>query len=281
MVTSIQTITPRAISINDCDLFIGTSGFSYPEWIDSGFYPEKTKSGRMLELYCRAFNVVELNYTWYQMARAETMERMLMRVDKKKFYFTTKLTRTMTHEISGNWREQAKTYVRGIGPLLSAGRLLAVLIQFPPSFHRTLNNRQYLARLLDCLQDLPLAVEFRHCSWAVEPVFSGLQKRNVTLVAVDLPALPGLFPALNIVTNPLLFYLRLHGRNAGEWFSGNMHKQFDYSYNEQELRSWTEQKIPAMARQCRRGVLFFNNHVAGQAVHNARSMSRLLQQQSS
>ena len=271
----------KPLIINGCELFIGTSGYSYPEWIDAGFYPEKTPSGRMLELYSHAFSVVELNYTWYQMARPEVMDRMLARLEqagRKKFFFTAKLTRTMTHEISDNWPEHARTYVQGITPLLAAGRLLAVLIQFPTSFHRTKGNRQYLAQLLDGLRTLPLAVEFRHRSWAVDAVFAGLRERGVTLVAVDAPALTNFFPALDIVTSSSLIYLRLHGRNRKGWFSGSMRKQFDYTYSEQELREWTEKKIPAMAGQCRRGVLFFNNHVAGQAVDNARAMTRLVRQ---
>ena len=267
------------LTINGCELFIGTSGYSYPEWIDAGFYPEKTPSGRMLELYGRTFCAVELNYTWYQMARAEIMERMLERIKQRKnFRFTAKLTRTMTHEISDNWPEHARAYIQGITPLLTAERLLAVLIQFPTSFHRTRDNRLYLARLLDSLHTLPLAVEFRHRSWAVDAVFAGLRERGVTLVAVDAPALTNLFPALDTVTSSSLFYLRLHGRNRKGWFSGSMRKQFDYTYSEQELRQWTEKRIPAMAGQCRRGVLFFNNHVSGQAVDNARSMTRLVRQ---
>ena len=269
----------KYLAINGCELFIGTSGYSYPEWIDAGFYPEKTPSGRMLELYSHTFCAVELNYTWYQMARAEIMERMLARVEKRDcFYFTAKLTRTMTHEISDNWPEHARSYIQGITPLLTAGRLLAVLIQFPTSFHRTRENRQYLARLLDSLHKLPLAVEFRHRSWAVDAVFAGLRERAVTLVTVDAPALANLFPTLDVVTSSDLFYVRLHGRNRDGWFSGQMQKQFDYTYSEQELREWAEQRIPAMAGQCRRGVLFFNNHVAGQAVDNARAMTRLVRQ---
>lgn len=258
-----------------CPILVGTSGFSFPEWIDSGFYPSGTKSGKMLEYYSRAFSVVELNYTWYQMARAETMEGLVRRVPET-FYFAAKLTRTMTHEIDVDWQAQAGLYRQGISPLLSTGRLLAVLIQFPPSFQRTTKNRYHLALLLDVLQELPLAVEFRHRSWAQERVFSGLQERAVTLVAVDEPNLADLFPPLDIVTNPNLFYLRLHGRNSRDWYSGTMQKQFNYSYSTEELRWWSDEKIPSMARQCRRGVIFFNNHVAGQAVVNARAMIDIL-----
>ncbi len=259
---------------------IGTSGYSYQEWIDSGFYPPKTKSAHMLELYSRSFSLVELNYTWYQMVRAEAMERMLTRVPDD-FYCTAKLTRTMTHDISDNWRAQAELYKQGIKPLLSTGRLLTVLIQFPPSFRRTPENRQYLGRLLDWLQSLPLAVEFRHCSWAHERVYSGLRDRGVTMVTVDAPALPELFPPLDVATSPALFYLRLHGRNGRDWYSGTMQKQFNYSYSEQELREWVKKitDTTTINSECRRGIVVFNNHVAGQAVNNGRSMIRLLERQ--
>ncbi len=269
-----------SFQINDCSLLVGTSGYSYQEWIDSGFYPQKTKSAHMLELYSRSFSVVELNYTWYQMVRAEAMERMLTRVPEG-FYFCAKLTRTMTHDIGDNWRGQAELYKQGIKPLLSTGRLLAVLVQLPPSFRRTTENRQYLARLFDQLQGLPLAVEFRHRSWAHERVYSGLRDRGVTMVTVDAPALPDLFPPLDVVTNPALFYLRLHGRNGRDWYSGTMQKQFDYSYPELELLEWTEKikNNPALGSRCRRGIIVFNNHVAGQAVDNGHTMIRLLEQQ--
>ena len=56
-----------------CRLFVGTSGYSYTEWGDAGFYPSGTKSGKMLPLYARHFPVTELNYTWYQMPRAEAI----------------------------------------------------------------------------------------------------------------------------------------------------------------------------------------------------------------
>ena len=140
------------------------------------------------------------------------------------------LTRTLTHEIDpGQWRGQAARYRDGIAPLLQARKLAAVLLQFPPSFVRAPQNRRYLAALLDELDGLPLAVEFRHASWATDRVFAELERRRTTLVAVDEPDLPGLFPRLDIVTNPGLFYIRFHGRNAKGWRSGNMQKQFELS----------------------------------------------------
>jgi len=62
--------------------------------------------------------------------------------------------------------------------------------------------------LLDQLQYLPLAVEFRSASWAVDKVFDGLAQRRVTLVSVDESDLPGLFQPLDVATNPEFFYVR-------------------------------------------------------------------------
>jgi uncharacterized protein YecE (DUF72 family) len=87
---------------------------------------------------------------------------------------------------------------------------------------------------------------------------------------------PELFPPLDVVTNPALFYLRLHGRNSRGWRSGSKQQQFDYDYTEAELRQWNDTRIPGMRAACAAGVILFNNHVAGQAVRNARAMTRLL-----
>jgi len=259
-----------------CRLFVGTSGYSYTEWTDAGFYPSGTKSGKMLPLYARHFPATELNYTWYQMPRAEAIERQ-RKVAPPEFLFAAKLTRTLTHEIDPhNWPGQALLYRNGVSPLLQAGQLLAVLIQLPPSFTRTSANRKHLAVLLDRLYGMPLAVEFRHRSWAADPVFAELQRRKVTLVSVDEPDLPDLFPALDVVTNPDLFYVRFHGRNTRSWRSGNMQHQFDYNYSDEQLHEWAEEKIKSMSRQASRGVLFFNNHVRAQAPENAGRMAELL-----
>ncbi len=59
---------------------VGTSGYSYTEWIDAKFYPPGTQTGSMLACYAETFNITELNYTWYQMPRSQAIERMLSMV---------------------------------------------------------------------------------------------------------------------------------------------------------------------------------------------------------
>ncbi len=269
----VELVFSRGPKQHVCPVYVGTCGYSYTEWVDSGFYPQGTKSAEMLGLYSRCFSVVELNYTWYQMARADALARM---VEKAPVHllFAAKLTRTMTHERADNWQEQLRLYRQGIAPLKK--RLIAVLVQLPPDFDRSIANRNYLAALLDGLHDLPVAVEFRHLSWATDPVFAELERRQVTLVAVDEPSLPGLFPSLDVVTNPALFYVRFHGRNKDGWKSGNMQKKFNYDYLDRELRAWCDSYLYSMATRADRGILLFNNHVRAQAPRNGQKLAAIL-----
>jgi uncharacterized protein YecE (DUF72 family) len=268
----------RQTSAGECRILVGTSGYAYTEWADAGFYPPGTRSGWMLPFYARHFCIVELNYTWYQMPKAEAVERQRRQVPPG-FQFAAKLTRTLTHEIDPQaWLGQAAEFRDGMAPLIQESQLAAVLVQFPPGFTRSVANRRHLAALLDAMTGLPLAVEFRHRSWATDRVFEELERRRVTLVTVDEPDLPGLFPALDVVTNPELFYVRFHGRNTRGWRSGNMQQQFDYSYTDDELQEWIAGKIEPMCAQARQGLLFFNNHVRAQATANARQTILLLNQ---
>jgi uncharacterized protein YecE (DUF72 family) len=262
-----------------CRILVGTSGYSYTEWAEAGFYPMDTKSGQMLPLYAREFPITELNYTWYQMPRAEVVERQRQMVPPH-FQFVAKLTRTMTHEVDAEqWPRQAVLFRDGMSPLIQNKQLVAILIQFPPSFKRVPDQRRHLARLLDALTGLPLAVEFRHHSWATERVFEEMERRHITLASVDVPDLPYLFPATDVVTNSDLFYIRFHGRNAKGWRSGTMQKQFDYDYSDDELREWVQERIVPMSRKAKRGVIFFNNHVRAQAPRNAQQITALLEEQ--
>jgi uncharacterized protein YecE (DUF72 family) len=263
-------------SKNAINIIIGTSGYSYGEWAEAGFYPAKTPSSRMLPCYAEQFSITELNYTWYQMPKAEAVERQRCMVPPH-FIFAVKLTRTLTHEIDpGNWPRQAEAFREGIAPLVQSRQLSAVLIQLPPQFQRTLPNRKHLGTLLDKLAGLPLAVEFRHDSWASDAVFAELERRKVTLVTVDAPKVPHMFPCLDAVTNPELIYARFHGRNTKSWRSGNMQLQFDYDYAPEELDAWIAAPFESMAGRATKAVFFFNNHVRAQAPKNASEMALLL-----
>jgi uncharacterized protein YecE (DUF72 family) len=271
MTTALSHISPPP-----CRLYIGTSGYSYTEWVTAGFYPAGTTTDRMLALYARRFSVTELNATAYQLPRAETVERRRRQVPPD-FLFAARLTRTLTHEIDfQRWPDLALEYRDGLAPLVQTRQLAAVLIQFPPTFDRTPIHRRHLAALLDALQGLPLAVEFRHRSWAKDRVLHELEQRRTTLVVVDGPPLPDVFPVWEAVTNPELFCVRFYGRNTGGWHSAKPSRQFDYGYADDELCEWIESRIEPLSRRARKGILLFGNHVRAQAPQNAQRMIRLL-----
>ncbi len=263
-----------ASSTQGCTVLVGTSGYSYTEWVDNGFYPPGTKTADMLPLYARLFSVVELNYTWYQMPRAEAVAKMMAKAPDH-FLYAAKLTRTLTHKFEEDFHEQLRLYRDGIQPF--GRKLVAVLVQLPPDFVRTIDNRRYLAMLLDGLEGLPLALEFRDRSWATDPVFAELERRRVSLVTVDAPDMPNLFPPLDVVTNPDLFYARFHGRNQAGWRTSNMQKKFDYCYSAQELKDWAATHLQELVSRSQNGLIFFNNHVRAQAPQNARELLKILE----
>ena len=261
-----------------CRLYVGTSGYSYTEWTEAGFYPPGSAGAEMMALYARRFSITELNHTWYQLPRAETIERKRRQVPLH-FLFAAKLTRSLTHEIDfQRCPSLASGYRDGIAPLTQAGQLAAVLVQLPPTFDRTLRHRRLLAALLDLLRDLPLAVEFRHRSWADDRVLQELERRRIALVVTDGPQLPDRFPALTVVTNPELFYVRFYGRNARGWRSSRTSDRFDYSYSEEELQEWIEGRIEPLGSRAHNGILFFANHTRAQAPKNALRMMALLRE---
>ena len=162
-------------------ILVGTSGYSYAEWVPAGIYPPGTRPGGMLPIYAAAFPATELNYTWYQMPKAPALERMLAQVPPD-FRFAVKLTRSLTHEVeTDQWRGQAARFREGVDPLGRAGRLAAVLVQLPPAFDRTLAHRRYLAALLDELAGMPLA----HFLAARTPIDSLDALKNAPLTVVD------------------------------------------------------------------------------------------------
>jgi uncharacterized protein YecE (DUF72 family) len=266
-------------SRSGCRLYVGTSGYSHTDWSEAGFYPPGTAADRMLSLYTRRFATTELTACWYQLPRAETVERHRQQAPPD-FLFAVKLTRCLTHEIDARrWPELAGHYREGIAPLVQAGQLAAILVQLPPAFDRTPTHRRHLAALLDALRGLPLAVEFHHCSWISRRVLEELQHRRISLVIVDGPDLPDLFPVWETVTNPDLFYVRFYGRNTRGWRSEKAAARFDYCYSEDELRRWAEERIVPLSRRARRGVLYFANHVRAQAPQNALRLIELLRKE--
>ncbi|MGA2377771.1 MAG: DUF72 domain-containing protein [Spirochaetia bacterium] len=255
-------------------VLVGTSGYSYDDWVGP-VYPQGTSRRDFLSLYAREFPVVELNFSYYQQPNPRTLERMVAGTSSS-FTFALKAHRSMTHEIGESWENDIAEFRAGIQPMVDAGRLAAVLLQFPYSFAYTPESRSRLASLCGKLEGLPLAVEFRKSEWLREQVFEGLRRRGVSLVSVDEPDLPKLLPP-STETTGRFGYVRFHGRNKAAWWTGDNASRYDYLYASEELEEWV-QRIRLILLNVPVLLLFFNNHWRGNAAQNAREMRRLLQQ---
>ena len=207
---------------------VGTSGYSFADWV-GGFYPPGTAKRDMFAFYCRRFPVAELNFTYYRMPTARTLQALATK-SPGGFAFWVKANQETTHK--GN-RAAAAPLLEALSGMIDAGKLAGVLLQFPQSFHRTPVNRTYLAQTIDDLSSVPLAVEFRHASWRHDATFQGLQQRGVTLVIPDVPSIAALFHCEPILTSST-GYLRMHSRNADKWYAGAV-ERYDYHYSEEQL----------------------------------------------
>ncbi len=253
-------------------ILIGTSGFSYDDWVGP-VYPPGTPKTEFLSLYSREFPVVELNFTYYAQPTPRALAGMVESTPSG-FLFALKAHRSMTHEISDSWEKDVETFRKGVQPLVESGRLSAVLLQFPYSFAYTPESRSRLSALSERLAGLPLAVEFRKSDWLRKQVFDGLAERKIALVSVDEPDLPRL-PGPTTEVTADFSYVRFHGRNKKNWWTGDNASRYDYLYAKEELEEWAE-RIQVILARARMVMIFFNNHRRGMAAQNAREMRELL-----
>jgi uncharacterized protein YecE (DUF72 family) len=249
---------------------IGTSGFSYDDWVGP-VYPEGLPKSGQLGFYAREFTTVEVNSTFYRVPEQRMVEGWV-RKTPGDFLFSIKAYRGLTHD-----RESPDfaLFARSLNPLAEAGKLGCVLAQFPNSFHVSAPNREFLRVLRDGLSELPVVVEFRNAEWATEAVLGLLHRLGFGFCCVDEPRLPGLMPPVATVTGSVA-YVRFHGRNSAKWYNHkNAWERYDYTYSPDELREW----IPNLRRldaAVPLTLVYFNNHFAGQAVRAARDLQQLL-----
>ncbi len=260
-------------------IYIGTSGFSFDDW-KATVYPERLPRPQWLIYYEQqlGFNALEINYTYYQMPSPRTIDGLL-RKTSADFRFTIKTHRSMTHEIiqQGKIVDNPKAFEEfreGMRPLMHSGRLGAVLTQFPITFINRPDERDYLAKTIDRLGDLPLVIEFRNKSWMTPKTFEELAARQVGHCAVDEPALPRLLPWVPEVTSDIA-YARFHGRNAEQWFGSSAEDRYNYLYSPAELEELAT-RIEDFAERAKMLYVFFNNCHAGAAARNARQFKELL-----
>ena len=251
-------------------IHIGPAGWSYKDW-EGTVYPQKPgKNFDPLEYLARFFNTIEINSSFYRPPTASTTKAWATRVaGNKKFSFTAKLYRVFTHERGKGTRKDEKDFHSGMAPLLKAGKLGALLLQFPWSFKNTVEDRTYLAKLLEKFIKYPLVLEVRHASWNTPAMYEWLQERGVGICNIDQPVFSKSIKPAALTTSPV-GYVRLHGRNYQNWFreKAPRDERYNYLYSFDELDPWLK-RIKEVAKETRETYVITNNHFRGQAVVNA------------
>jgi uncharacterized protein YecE (DUF72 family) len=251
----------------------GVAGWSYDDWYGP-VYPADRKGKRAfdpLAYLARYVDTIEINSTFYRPPAERSAASWARRVgDNPAFRFTAKLYRRFTHERDEAWTpDEVDEVRRGLSPLMEAGRLGCVLVQFPWSFKRDAASREWLGDLVGAFREFPLAVEVRHSSWNVPEFYAALREHGVAAVNIDQPVFGHSIKPGTEVTSPI-GYVRLHGRNYENWFRENAesHERYDYLYTKEELDAWLG-RIHEVARQAHDTYVITNNHYRGQAPANA------------
>ncbi len=249
---------------------IGTAGWSYRDWEGVVYPPGSGRSFDRLEYLSGYFDAIEVNVTFYRPPQPRfTSDWVRRTASNPDFRFTVKLHRNFTHDTDEQSPEDFRKWKTGIAPLRDAGRLGAVLAQFPYSFHCTEDNRRRLTELADRFPEDPLVIEVRHRSWDRPEVFRFLKDLGLGYCVIDQPRVSHSILPLNSATSPV-GYVRLHGRNVRDWFRPNAGRdaRYNYLYTPAEIEEWRD-RISAIGPKVRDLYVIANNHFRGQAACNA------------
>ncbi len=256
----------------DTSLRVGPAGWNYRDWEGIVYPPGRTVDAlAFLADYC---DTIEINSSFYAPPRPRDTTSWARRVRiNPRFKFTAKAWQRVSHEREPG-REASLAadcdLVRGsMTPLAEAGRLGAVLIQFPWRFRCTPENQEYLDKLFRHLSDFSLVLEVRHGSWHRDEFYDFLRERGVAVCNVDQPVIGNSIRPGSRATSRV-GYFRLHGRNYANWFKEDAGRdaRYDYLYTKEEIRQLSNQ-IRKIRQSAEETYAITNNHFRGQALVNA------------
>ncbi len=295
-------MTARTKHDSQAVIRVGPAGWSYPDW--AGYvYPSRRQKGFHEATYlAEFFDAIEINTSFYNPIRPEHAAQWIDRVSANpRFVFTAKLWQRFTHETvsqsagpqnarptntegAAGWTSalptaQDERAVRaGFDVLRAAGKLGAVLLQFPFSFHRTRETVVHLTALLKRFADYPLVVEVRHASWQTPETFALLEEAHAGFCNIDQPIIGRSLEPSAEITSPI-GYVRLHGRRYDTWFTDDAaipsHERYNYLYSTEELAPWAK-RVEKVAERSRDVYVITNNHYQGKGVVNALQLISIL-----
>lgn len=257
---------------------VGPAGWSYPDWSGWAYPAKKPKGFHEATYLSEFFDTIEINTSFYTPVRADHAKGWIERVAaNKNFMFTAKMWQRFTHDLSLSTDDE-KLVRAGFDILRGAGKLGAVLLQFPFSFHKTKETLRYLEALLKRFSDYPLVVEVRHATWNAPEVFESLHQHGAGFCNVDQPVIGRSLEPSAFATSTL-GYVRLHGRRYDTWFSDDVatpaYERYNYLYSEEELRSWAA-RTEKVASATHDLYVITNNHYQGKGAVNALELISML-----
>ncbi len=233
-------------------LRIGTSGYQYDHW-QGVFYPEDLRKKEWFGYYCRYFDTVEINNTFYNLPEAKTFDAWRKAVSDD-FCYVLKYSRYGSHiKKLKDPKQHVDRFVERASRL--GPRLGPVLVQLPDRWKPAADR---LDAFLEAVPDTwRWALEFRDRRWLNEEVYQVLRKHRAALCIHDM-----IRQHPEEITAEWV-YLRFHGKNGG-------------AYGSNELGE-TARRIAGYLKQGLDTYVFFNNDAGGHAVYNALELKRDLE----
>jgi len=251
-------------------------------------YDKGTPSRNKLRVYSRHFPLVEVDSSFYAIQSPGNYQKWVD-MTPNDFSFVVKAYQGMTGHLRGRQTfasraEMFQTFLESIQPVIRAGKLKAILFQFPPWFECSKRNVDLLRYVKDQMGANPAALEFRHMSWfssAMRDKTLAFMEREGWIHSIcDEPqAGSGSVPTVLHPTHPDYCLVRFHGRNVQGWLDkGNPHwrdVRYLYRYSVEELLQWRE-NIQYLQQASKEIGLLFNNNSGGDACANAKQMIEIL-----
>jgi uncharacterized protein YecE (DUF72 family) len=285
------------------EIRVGTASWTDKTLLESGWYPQTANTPeKRLGYYAKQFPIVEVDATYYGPPAEQTTKLWAERTPDG-FTFNIKAFSMLTGhptKVSAIYKDlrpetdkknvypgdlPPQTYeeiwtrfLSALDPLVEAGKLGALLFQFPPWWGIRRDNKDYLREVAARCRPLRPVFEFRNASWFegdnAEETLEFLRRHELPLVCVDMPqGHKSSVPPLMAATTDLAV-VRFHG-HSDKWTSKDIHEKFGYLYSEKELREWAP-KLRALADEAKQTHVLMNNCAGDYAQRNATQLIELL-----
>ena len=289
---------------------MGTASWTDQTLLASGWYPDEAKTAEdRLRWYAEQFPVVEVDSTYYTPPNEANSARWVERTPAG-FTFDIKAFSLLTHhptkvaalykdlrepveaKLPGKRNVYAKDvddtvvdevwerFLSALAPLQDAGKLGAILFQFPQWFTIRKSNKDYLLECKERAAPYPISVEFRSATWfkddeTTEETLDFLRSYALPFVCVDMPqGHASSVPPVVAATSKELAVVRFHG-HSDKWTSRDIYERFGYLYDEAELQPWVP-KLTELSSATGETHVLLNNCYRNYAQLNARQLADML-----